>query len=172
MSESRYPFEKYENISQLPYDVITLIIQLIENYDKKAFEFIINNQFQLKNIKTNVISFDIKPFLRQVIKWDECDCRGRKHIENMKSEIFNGYKFPPVIHNFENSCYGPLDGRHRIIAMSEIGYNYVESISLDDIINQIIKISNEIWIIINFILTLTTKLTIIIKQFRDFSSVG
>jgi hypothetical protein len=137
------PFEQYDNLSQLPYDLVTFIIQIMENRCRETHHFLINNQFYLHDIKVNVTTFPIEPFYEKVIQWEECDCRGRPHIENMKSDIKDGYKVPPVVHNIERGFSSPIDGRHRTIALKELGYTFVESISMEDIMRQVKEIQEN-----------------------------
>ncbi len=137
------PFEQYENLSQLPYDLVTFIIQIMENRCRETHHFLVNNQFYLHDIKVNVTTFPIEPFYEEVIQWEECDCRGRPHIENMKSDIQDGYKIPPVVHNIEKGTIGPIDGRHRIITLKELGFKTVESLSMEDIMKQVKEIKEN-----------------------------
>lgn len=137
------PFEQYDNLSQLPNDLVVFIIQIMENYNRKTYNYLIKNKFYLHDIKINAKTFPVDEFYKEVIQWEECDCRGRPHIECMKSDILAGYKIPPVVHNIEKGIEGPVDGRHRTIAVKELGYDFVESISLEDIMEQVELISKQ-----------------------------
>lgn len=142
---NKNPFEQYDNLSQLPYDLVTFIIQIMENRCRETHHFLVNNQFYLHDIKVNAMTFPIEDFYAEVSSWEPCDCRGRPHIENMKLDIQDGYKIPPVVHNIEHGVSGPIDGRHRTIAVKELGYTFVESISMEDIMAQVKEIKeNEI----------------------------
>ncbi len=137
------PFEEYENLSQLPHDLVTFIIQIMENRCRETHHFLVNNQFYLHDIKINTMTFPLDYFYSEVSLWEPCYCRGRPHIETMKSDIKDGYKVPPVVHNIERGFSSPIDGRHRTIALKELGYTFVESISMEDIMRQVKEIKEN-----------------------------
>lgn len=115
----------------------------MENRCRKTHHFLVNNQFYLHDIKVNTQTFSIDSFYQEVSIWEPCDCRGRPHIESMKLDIQNGYKIPPVVHDMERGFSSPIDGRHRTIAVKELGYDFVESISMEYIMEQVKSIKEN-----------------------------
>jgi hypothetical protein len=130
-------FEKYDNFNNMPNDFKSLIIQLLENNYPDEYQFIIKNMDKTNQIKIITSTHSVERFHNIVKEWDTCYCRGEKHIRSMKTNIQKGIKIPPIVHILFKGNEAPVDGRHRLIALSELGFKDVESIPLVNISEQI-----------------------------------
>lgn len=125
-------------IKDLPGDMLVLIRQLIEAERPDLLHGVLKYSDAFKQIELPIKTLQVSLCWDVVKHWEECDFRGPEHINHMCESLLEGFTLPPIIH-YDDVM--PMDGRHRIRAFRQMGYQTILSIDFDELVERLKPLS-------------------------------